>query len=84
MGVFNNQNPVFNQITPGKNPNTHIYHEPAFQMAPQKEVHSIFKILGIFAILLFCVALAALDYKSIIFIGKITYISTKYIHLDFK
>jgi hypothetical protein len=45
--------------------------EPSFKNIAQEDKHPIFFVLGIFFIILGVLALMALDYKSIIFLGRI-------------
>jgi len=70
MGVFNNEDVVFGRIKAGENLNDHVYHEPLFQSAPQKELHPIFKYLAIGAGILFLISLCGLDYRGIMLLGN--------------
>jgi len=72
MGVFNNEDVVFGRIKAGENLNDHVYHEPMFQNAPQKELHPIFKFLAILAGVLFLVSLCGLDYRGVMLLGMNT------------
>jgi hypothetical protein len=74
MGVFNNEDVVFGRIKAGENLNDHVYHEPLFQSAPQKELHPVFKYLAIGAGILFLISLCGLDYRGIMLLGSLFYL----------
>jgi hypothetical protein len=71
MGLFQNEDAVFGKMRAGVDTTKHVYMEPNFKNIMQEDKHPIFFVLGIFFIILGVLALMALDYKSIIFLGKI-------------
>lgn len=72
MGEMSRQGVFVEDFKAGVDPQQRVYREPNFQNTPKKEMSPFFQYIGYASFLLLLVALMALDYKSIIFIGKIS------------
>lgn len=72
MGEISRQGVFVDTFKAGVDPQQRVYREPNFQNAPQKEMSPFFQYIGYLSFLLLFIALMALDYKSVIFIGNIS------------